>query len=415
MATAWSWKPSTPCGSGNRGETMKIIFYCQHVLGIGHFFRSLEICEALHDHEVILLTGGPRPDVPLGSHIREVSMPGLMMNPDFSELFSTEKDKSTEQVKEERKIILFDLVEAESPDIFMAELYPFGRKAFRFELDPVLEHLKNKPGRPCRAVCSLRDILVEKKDPEKYEGRVVDILNQFFDALFVHSDPTLFPLDETFSRIDKIAIPIVYTGFVTSRPPSNARSEFRNKLGIRPGEKLVTVSAGGGKVGAPLLESSMRGLKIVAGTTPLRTEVFAGPFMDEDDYSQLKSLEDENISASRFTPDFLSYLTASDLSVSMAGYNTCMNLLACGTPALVWPFSQNREQRMRAERLAQKAPFTVLEDDDLSPSRLASIISDRLSSHASPAAKVDLLGSFNTARSLESMFGPHNHSGRGIS
>ena len=341
----------------------------------------------------------------LGSHIREVSMPGLMMDPDFSGLFTTEKDKSTEQVKEERKKMLFDLVETQSPDIFMAELYPFGRKAFRFELDPVLEHIKNKKERPCRAVCSLRDILVEKKDPEKYERRVVDILNRFFDALFVHSDPSLFPLDETFSRIDRISIPVVYTGFVTARPPSNARSEFRNKLGIRPGEKLVTVSAGGGKVGALLLESAMRAVKIVARTKPLRAEVFAGPFMDEKDYSLLQSLVDKTISASRFTPDFLSYLAASDLSVSMAGYNTCMNLLACSTPALVWPFSQNREQRMRAERMAQKAPFTVLNDIDLSPSRLAAIISDHLSIHSSPLAMIDLLGSSNTARSLESMFG----------
>ena len=37
---------------------MKIIQYCQHVLGIGHLFRSLEISRALSDHEVILVTGG---------------------------------------------------------------------------------------------------------------------------------------------------------------------------------------------------------------------------------------------------------------------------------------------------------------------------------------------------------------------
>ena len=26
---------------------MKVSFYCQHVLGIGHFHRSLELCKAL--------------------------------------------------------------------------------------------------------------------------------------------------------------------------------------------------------------------------------------------------------------------------------------------------------------------------------------------------------------------------------
>ena len=50
---------------------MKIVFYCQHVLGVGHFFRSLEICRALAGHEVILVTGGPRFEVQLPGHISE--------------------------------------------------------------------------------------------------------------------------------------------------------------------------------------------------------------------------------------------------------------------------------------------------------------------------------------------------------
>jgi predicted glycosyltransferase len=44
---------------------MKIIQYSQHVLGIGHFMRSLEISRALSDHEVILVTGG----VPVDTHL----------------------------------------------------------------------------------------------------------------------------------------------------------------------------------------------------------------------------------------------------------------------------------------------------------------------------------------------------------
>ena len=44
---------------------MKIVYYCQHVLGLGHFFRTLEICRALEGHEVILVSGGPRLDAAL--------------------------------------------------------------------------------------------------------------------------------------------------------------------------------------------------------------------------------------------------------------------------------------------------------------------------------------------------------------
>ena len=50
---------------------MKIVFYCQHVLGIGHFFRSLEICRALHRHRVILVTGGPAIGIEPPGHVRE--------------------------------------------------------------------------------------------------------------------------------------------------------------------------------------------------------------------------------------------------------------------------------------------------------------------------------------------------------
>jgi predicted glycosyltransferase len=99
----------------------------------------------------------------------------------------------------------------------------------------------------------------------------------------------------------------------------------------------------------------------------------------------------------RFTPDFLDYLAAADLSVSMAGYNTTMNLLAARVPALVWPFAQNREQRLRSERLAGLGALRVLADRDLDPQRLAVLMGQALAQTARPAADIDLCGAANTA------------------
>ncbi len=382
---------------------MKIIFYCQHVLGIGHFFRSLEICRALDEHDVILVTGGPRPDAVLAKHIREVRLPGLMMNPDFSELFTTEENTSTEKVKSDRKKILLDLLESENPDLFIVELYPFGRKAFKFELDPALEKIRMKNRNRCRSVCSLRDILVEKKDPEKYEKRVISVLNNKFDALLVHSDPELFLLDESFSRIRNIQIPVVYTGFVTSKPMDDAYRIIRKRLNIGSKKKMVVASSGGGKVGFSLLEATLKAVHLLKDHVDLHVEVFSGPFMSPENFLRLKRLENEDFAVSRFTTDFLSYLGAADLSVSMAGYNTCMNILAAKTPAIVWPFSQNREQRHRADRLAHKAPFTVLTDGDLNPERLAFFIRERLLHKERPADMVNLQGSTNTAEWIKKL------------
>ncbi len=374
---------------------MKILYYCQHVLGVGHFFRSLEIVKALSGHEVILVTGGAPVETPLPAHVREIRLPGLMMDSDFKEIFSVDPEKSVEAVKAERRDIFREIVRAEAPALMLVELYPFGRKAFRFELDPVLDAIRNGDLPPCRVVCSLRDILVEKNDPAAYEKRVLKILNRWFDALLIHADPSLLRLDETFSRTADIQIPTVYTGFVTPKPFSDARLRLRNELGLSADERLVVASVGSGSVGGELLRAVANAFAFM--DQKFRIQVFTGPFMDADTVSYLQHFSGECFRTEPFTPDFLSWLAAADLSVSMAGYNTCMNLMAAGVPALVWPFGQNREQRFRAGRLAAFGGLQILENDHLVPSRLAALMQDRASG-VRFSAKMDLSGAENTAR-----------------
>lgn len=114
----------------------------------------------------------------------------------------------------------------------------------------------------------------------------------------------------------------------------------------------------------------------------------------------------DGVQLERFTPEFLSYLAAADLSVSMAGYNTCMNILATGVSSLVWPFGQNREQRLRAEKLAALGALTILEEEDLEPSRLAVSMKRALDRgrHRSPTS-VNLDGAEGTVRWLEDRYG----------
>jgi predicted glycosyltransferase len=100
--------------------------------------------------------------------------------------------------------------------------------------------------------------------------------------------------------------------------------------------------------------------------------------MPATDYQRLSALAGGNVQIERFTPDFVSYLAAADLSVSMAGYNTCMDIISARIPALVWPFDVNREQRMRAKRLARMGALTVLRDQDLEPTRLATLMAQTL-------------------------------------
>ncbi len=382
---------------------MKIIQYCQHVLGIGHLFRSLEICRALSGHEVILVTGGPAVEADLPEHVREFRLPDLQMDHAFKGLFSTAKNLTVDQVKEERQKRLMALFENERPDLFLVELYPFGRKAFRFELDPVLKALRSKRLTPCGVFSSVRDILVEKGDHGKHEARVVKTLNRYFDRVLVHADPDIVEIRETFGPFDKISIPVEYTGYIASKPSPGAGERTRKQLKIGEDEILIIASAGGGNVGAPILEAVIRACCRLEVKSRCHLKVFTGPFLDQSEFDRLKKTAGNNVQVTRFTTDFLSYLAAADLSVSMGGYNTTMNILASGAPALVWPFGQNREQRLRAGRLADLGALRVLEDEDLHPDRLAVIMDQWISRPTRPTVNINLNGAANTAKWIENM------------
>ncbi|MCU0559307.1 MAG: glycosyl transferase [Desulfobacterales bacterium] len=379
---------------------MKIVYYCQHVLGVGHFFRSLEICRALCAHEVVLVTGGPAVAAEVPAHVAHVRLPELRMDAGFRKL-KAPAGRSIEQVKRARSQSLLRLFKQRRPDLFLIELYPFGRRAFRFEIDPVLEAIGAGDLPACRVVCSLRDILVEKDRPAEREAWTVEVLNRHFGAVLVHTDPALVALEETFGRCADIRIPVVTTGFVSPRPPPDARRRVRARMGLPESDALIVVSAGGGSVGFPLLEASMRAFALLPRGRSARMVVYTGPFMPAEEAVRLRGLAGGPLELRRFSTEFLAELAAADLSVSMGGYNTSMNLLAARVPALVWPFAQNREQRLRAERLAARGALQVIEDADLPPPRLAAAMERMLALRSRPAVDIDLNGAVNTARWID--------------
>ena len=85
---------------------MRVFFYCQHVLGIGHFHRSLEICRALaSQHATTLILGGP-PVAVNEERIKTLLLPGLAMDPEFQNLVPCEPGMTLEAVKGERQKLL---------------------------------------------------------------------------------------------------------------------------------------------------------------------------------------------------------------------------------------------------------------------------------------------------------------------
>ena len=238
---------------------------------------------------------------------------------------------------------------------------------------------------------------MEKKDPAKFEQRVLDRLHAFFDALLVHSDPDVLPLDATFSRIRDITIPVIYTGYICEKCSPEEALILRKKLQLHPGEKFIVVSAGGGNVGYKFLHTVLKAYKLLE--IPVHMQIFTGPYLEEADFHSLKNLIIPGLRIERFTDNFPAWLQAADLSISMGGYNTTMNVLAAGTPALIVPFDQNREQRMRAESLAGVSSIMVLAQSSLAPEVMADNISSMILLHKR-VPKILLDGALRTEQLL---------------
>ena len=385
---------------------MRIILYCQYVWGMGHLFRSLELTRALSGHQVILIAGGREVDIELPEHVSLVRLPGLYMDEQFTTLMAEDANHSVEFIQHQRKVILVSLFQQHRPDVFMIELYPFGRTIFGFELQPLLDWIHMGRFGDVKVVCSLRDILVEKRKQEFYEERVINMLHTYFDLLLIHSDEQLLTLDETFSRMNDIQIPVVYTGFVAPKADPAAGRQLRQELVIGSAEKLVVVSAGGGRSGYSLLNCIMDAYPLMKQTDSIRIEMFAGPFREPDEFEKLAAKAVNGIRIRHYTKRFLDYLSAADLSISLAGYNTCMNLIAARVPALIYPYSKQREQPLRVTKIDKLIPMKILRHKDIEPQRISRYIHELLlESRPADPVPVNLDGAVQTAKYLETWIG----------
>src|SRR5260370_37916881 len=114
--------------------TNRIMFYCQHVLGIGHLVRSAEIVRELaRDSRVLLVTGGEIPDgFRFPENIDTLQLIPLKTSPDFSTLQLCDFSRGLEETRTSSRTLLLPALMGFKTDLLVTELFPFGRKHFRF-------------------------------------------------------------------------------------------------------------------------------------------------------------------------------------------------------------------------------------------------------------------------------------------
>ena len=230
----------------------KVLFYVQHLLGIGHLKRATTLARAMTDAglQVTVVSGGEYVPVIDDSGMEFVQLPAIRAEDrTFKTLVNMKGAQLSDALKEKRRNKLLNLFNEICPEILMIELFPFGRRQLEFEVLPLLDTANGADMRPI-IVSSVRDILVEKNNSSR-EADMVKKAKAYFDHILVHGDPNLIAFEETFPLASELRHMLHYTGYVVER---ESFVNSQNKIGL--GE--VIVSSGSGAVGELLLRSALR-------------------------------------------------------------------------------------------------------------------------------------------------------------
>lgn len=372
----------------------RVMFWVQHLFGIGHQQRAARIAKRLcrHGAEVCYVSGGyPVPGLDVGDARFVQLPPARAADVSYRTLLDGDGRPVTHAWQQSRRAALLTAFDDFRPDALVTETYPFGRGLLRFELRPLVERAHGTSPRP-RLLCSVRDIVQPRS--KKRNDAIAEIVRSRFDRVLVHSDPKVVRLAASFPGASEIRDRIRYTGYVAANRVAGVLTGEGEGAG-------VLVSGGGGVVAAGLLEAAL----LARPLSRLRHEpwrVLAGPAVSEAAFRRLQRLADGGARVERNRADFPAMLAACRVSVSQGGYNTLLDVVAARARAVVVPFSDGdqAEQAARARLFERKGLVHVAASADLDPAGLAAAI-DKASAAPRPAAGIlDLDGADRAARMM---------------
>ncbi|MDO9527375.1 MAG: glycosyltransferase [Gemmobacter sp.] len=365
----------------------RVMFYVQHLLGIGHLARASRIATALADAgaSVTVVTGGlPVPGFP-SPGVDHIALPAISAAEGFAGLVDAQGEPIDDQFKQRRRDALIDAFHHVKPDLVLTEAFPFGRRQVRFEMLPLIDAIHATTPRPILCA-SIRDILQERAKPGR-DAETVALVRDHYDHVLVHGDPNFVRLEDTFPLASEIAHKVIYTGLVAGPVPEPSPDRFD-----------IVVSAGGGAVGAGVLQAASEASLLLPDIK--RWCLIAGPNLPQADFDRFSQNLRDGVELTRFRVDFTALLGAARLSVSQAGYNTICDILGAGCRALLVPFASGgeTEQTARANRFAALGRMTSLPEDRVTGQSLAQAITATLAKPIGNVGQLKTDGAERTAQ-----------------
>ena len=229
--------------------------------------------------------------------------------------------------------------------------------------------------------CSVRDFPKLPAD-DRQRKLIAQTIDAYFDAIFVHGDPRICGDWPGFVMHPAIKLPLRFTGYIA--PAHRGSSAEKGTAASNAHADLaVLLSVGGGAGCFDILSAGVLAWDKLAkdGRVAGRAmKVFVGPYLSASESSELRATIERarNVSVVPFSGAFLSMLLRASLSISCAGYNTCVEALSANVRTVLIPSEDVSDQRPRASRLAAVGVGSVVFREQLTADYLMSAITTEL-------------------------------------
>lgn len=374
--------------AGSPGDGPRALFYSHNGVGVGHLQRQLDLASAFkarHPEAAVMVATGSHAAglfaIPPG--IDYIKLPTIRMIDRYENWDPRDLPVPRDDVVALRSQLLEQTVRQFAPDLLVADFMPAGPYG---ELLPALDVLDSRGG---VAVAGFRDVVDEPAFVRDLWDRtgVYDVLRARYQNICVYGAPAMVDFASAYGLDGEVAARMHYTGYLGRRPPTATDTPLYD----RP---LVVANGGGGVDGLALLQSfvgAAERLRPKHGGTWL---MVTGPLMDDHNHEELaRTGEAAGLTVRRVVPEFRAHVALADCVVSMAGYNTCCDLLTFRRPSVLVPRSgPSQEQRIRAQRFREWNIAQVVPAAEADASCLASEIHAALHGGPPPIAPVSMDG-----------------------
>lgn len=397
-------------------EGLRIAIYSQDGFGLGHMQRTCSIAWEIYRlrAEASILTFSDSQlgqFFPISPHHDYIKLPSIAKDGPGN-WKATHLSMSFPEILHLRKQLISHVILNYAPDIFLVDHMPHGAMG---ELMPALEAIKHSRIHT-QVVLGLRDILDSPEvtiDRWKVEG-AYDVIERYYARILVFGMQDVYDVAEKYQIPETERKKVFYCGYVTNlAKATNAQLVRTRYLTNRSVDsRLIVVMAGGGADAYPMMSTLIDALPSVLENQQCVVAVVTGPFMPAELIADLdRRAAQLPIYMMESVSDSLSYISAADLVISMAGYNTSVEILRMKRPAILIPRAgPSAEQRTRARLFSSRHWVDMIDPDELTPEILAQRICDhfRQPLESNPNDSPNLDGAAAAAKLTLSLVAPKN-------